>query len=161
MEKEKEIYITMLIESLRTKNTVLDEIISINVKEAEMLKSETLNLELFDSSIDEKEKQLEKLGNLDDGFETVYNRIRSEVITNKDMYHEQIALMQRQIRSIMDKNITIQAQEVRIKAAVSGHSNKMHAEFNKKRKATKAVENYYHSMNRMNAVDPQFMDKKN
>lgn len=161
MENEKELYVSMLIESLKTKNAVLDEIMSINEKEFEMLKRETLDLKEFDASMDEKEKQLEKLGNLDEGFETVYGRIRTEVITNRERYREQIGTMQRQIRNIMDKNVSIQAQEVRIRAAVTSHSGKMHEEFSRKKKAMKAVENYYHSMNRINAVDSQFMDKKN
>lgn len=160
MEKQIATYVTMLSDSLKNKAAVLDDVIALNRQELEMLQPERMDFTAFDKSMEEKGTLIEKLNSLDDGFEALYGRIRDEIQSNRTAYADRIRLMQQQIRDITDKNVTIQAQEARIKAAVELQSNRRYQEFRQKRDKTVAVENYYQTMNNLHSIGPQFMDQK-
>ena len=158
---ELKAYVDILLESLQKKNAVMREITALNAKQSELLKKEPFDFDEFDKTMEEKEKLAEKLNDLDDGFESIYGRIREEILSHKDEYQNQILAIQKQIREITDQNAAIQAQEARIRREVKKHSDQKSAELRQQRDSSKAVKNYYQVMNKLGALDAQFMDRKN
>ncbi|MDD3413801.1 MAG: flagellar protein FliT [Lachnospiraceae bacterium] len=153
-------YILILIESLQKKIKVLDEIIVKNTEQTSLVSKKDLDLEKFDKNVDEKEKLIEELNLLDQGFEAVYDRIKEEFISNKNLYKKEISTLQDLISQITEKSMKIQAEEERNRKMIVSH---MALEKNKIRQAktnSKVATNYYTSMKNINTVDPQFMDKK-
>lgn len=110
--------LTILSESLDRKIQVLKEIQLYNEKQEQSFLSETIKLEDFDEAIEEKGRLIEKLNKLDEGFETVYNKLAEELKGNREKYKAQIAELQDKIRQVTELGTSVQAQDKRNKALV-------------------------------------------
>lgn len=153
-------YLTILIESLQKKSKVLDEISAYNERQSQLFKSGDASLETFDSLVEEKGKLIEALVKLDEGFETLYDRIAEEVATNKDLYADQIRQLQEWIKKVTDQSVAIQAQEARNKDLVENYFRRQKEQLKSKKQSSQAAINYYKNMSRTSVVSPQFLDSK-
>ena len=97
----------ILLQGLEKKNQILDDIIKENEQQAEILKQEVLNMDALDASLDRIGAYTEMLEKLDDGFEALYDRVRTEIVTNKSAYQTEIVQMQNYIQQITDKVVKI------------------------------------------------------
>lgn len=153
-------YLDMLQDSLKKKLEILNGIMQYQREETDMLKSGSMDMEAFDQNINDKVALAEKIDSLDDGFEQVYDRIREELIGNKEKYAVQIRAMQDMIGEISEKNVLIQAEENRIRLEVDNFAKRESAALRLRRDNGKAARSYYNNMKKLNYVDSQFMDKK-
>lgn len=153
-------YLDMLQDSLKKKLEILSKIMECQKQESDMLKGESMDMEAFDKSINEKVALAESLDSLDDGFEKVYDRIREEMINNKGSYVNQIRAMQNMIGEISEKNVLIQAEENRIRLEVDNFAKRESAALRQRRDNGRAARSYYNNMKKLNYVGSQFMDKK-
>lgn len=153
-------YLTILEDSLKQKITVLDEIAGQNTEQEALLRQETLPLEEFDKCVDYKDALIQEIGKLDEGFDSLYEKIRDQLLENKETYKEQIARIQQLISEVTEKSVSIQAQEARNKKAVEDYFAKEKQQLREGRQNSKAAYDYYKSMNNANVVSPQFMDQK-
>ena len=153
-------YLTILIESLQKKSKVLEDISAYNERQSQLFKSGDASLESFDGLVEEKGKLIDALVKLDEGFETLYERIADEVVTNKDLYADQIRQLQELIRKVTDQSVTIQAQEARNKELVENYFRKQKQQLKSKKQSSQAAINYYKNMSRTSVVPPQFLDSK-
>ena len=111
-------YITILAESLKKKNTVLDEIQKANEEQKQILADENLTPDAFEKTLEKKADLIEELNKLDEGFEQVYEKVREELKDHMEQYAEQIRQMQEEIQKITDKTVAIQAEELRNKQTI-------------------------------------------
>lgn len=152
-------YLNILEESLKKKIDVLDKIKEVNQVQEELLKRETLDAERFDQCVDEKDIYIEELNKLDEGFDSLYEKIKQELLQNKDKYAEQIKRLQNLITEITDRSVSIQAKESRNKAQVEQYFAAQRKDLGKVRKSSKAAYGYYKNMSGP-AADPRYMDTK-
>ena len=89
--------------------------------QTEILKKETFDMEAFDRTVDEKDAFVTELIKLDEGFESLYDRIKEEFARDKSSYAGQIKHLQKLISEITDKNVSIQAEESRNKAMLENY----------------------------------------
>lgn len=150
----------ILVESLEKKSRVLDEIIAENEAQEILFKQEELDVEALDASADRMGELAQKLELLDEGFESVYDRIREELIDNKSAYRAEIGRMQELIAEITDKVVGINAARMRNKLQAETQFKKSRQQIGRVSSKMKASQNYYNNMNRLNFVDPQFYDNK-
>ena len=150
----------ILLQSLEKKNALLDRMIAqISVQE-EILKQEEFDMDAFDRTIDVQSSYVEQLDQLDNGFETVYDRVREELIGNKERYRDEITRMKEQIQQITDKIVTINAGNMRNKMLAENQFKKKRVEIGTGASKSKVARNYYNNMNNLNFVSPQFYDNK-
>ena len=83
-------YLGILEESLEKKVLVLDEIEDYTAEQESLLKQEKVSMEELDANMGQKDELIQKLTALDDGFETLYERVKEQLSTNKDAYKDQI-----------------------------------------------------------------------
>lgn len=159
MENGRE-YLSILTESLKKKITILDEILLLNQKQLESVSGNEIDDDLFNEVIDKKDIYIKEINNLDKGFEQVYERIKSEITGNTDMYSSEIAVLKQLISQITEKSMEVQLSEKRNKQAVLKKMNEEKTKIHQTRNANKVASNYYNNMNKVNYVEPQFMDKK-
>lgn len=159
MEKNK--YVIILIESLQKKIKVLDAIIEKNKEQKEIIKVEMMDADQFEMNIQEKAKLIDELNLLDEGFESIYNRVKVELTERKDLYQKEIKTLQGLIGEITAKVMEIQAQEERNKSTIIQQFGKMRTKIKKSKASKNAALNYYNSMNKLTISDPQFLDRKN
>lgn len=153
-------YIAVLRQSLEKKVQILDFIIEKNKEQRLLFTDDTLPPERLEENIKEKGDLIDQLNKLDDGFETVYNRVREVLADGKEAYQEDIKRMQELIREVTDKSATIQAQEQRNHELAVQKFSTIKKEIRKARTTSQVASKYYKSMSNMNVVDAKFLDQK-
>lgn len=156
----QETYIQIMLQSLEKKSRVLDQIIQLNEQQKTVLESADSPVEDFDETVEKKSALIEQMEQLDSGFEKLYDRVREELQTNKDVYKDQIRKMQEYIRAVTDKSVQIQTQEARNKELMTSRFARVKKQARQVRANSKATSSYYQSMSRTSVIDPQFMDDK-
>ena len=157
--QEKE-YLEVIVQSLKKKRDILWQLQKKNEEQQILLQDENLAPGDFDNNIEEKASLIEKLELLDQGFEEVYERVRSVLKGNQDDYKPQIQTMQGLIRDITAASNDIQAKERRNYQLAKRKFESIKKQVREVKASYKAVNHYYRNMMKMNYVDAQFMDDK-
>lgn len=157
-----ESYLDMLEESLDQKIQVLEEIEKENLVQKDILENEEgFDEESFDETLNRKSELIKRVESLNDGFETVFARVKEELDKNREKYKDRIHIYQDKIRRITDLSNSIEVGELRNRNLVATHVNKTRDQINTKRKSSKAALDYYLTMNKSKITPPQFYDTKN
>ena len=152
----------MMEESLDRKIGVLRAIEEQNKAQREIMKKEgTPDTEAFDATVAEKERLVEEVLKLNEGFDSLYERVKEELNDHKDAYRETIRRMQDKISEITALSTSIEAAEQRNKTLAEKFFADAKEDLGENRKSANAAINYYRNMSKSNFYDPQFMDKKN
>lgn len=154
-------YVDIMIQSLKKKIKVLEEIRHVNVAQKELLENDRADVDDFDVTVEAKSKLIEQMEQLDSGFDKLFERVREELQANKPTYTNQIKTMQTCIRQITDLSMEIQAQEAKNKDLMTQKFVSVRQKAKVVRTNSKAASQYYKNMMQLNVVDPQFMDNKN
>lgn len=152
--------LSILSESLDSKQELLKRIQEYNRRQEKIFSGETADLEAFDAALEEKGKLIDEINRLDAGFETLYQRLSEELKANRQRYAAQIKELQQKIAVVTELSVTVQAQEARNKQLVEQYFAKRRAGIKEGRVSSRAAYNYYKNMSNANAVPPQFMDSK-
>ena len=120
--------VQILVQSLKKKSETLNKIIEQNNLQETILKQEEFDMDAFEETVDAQNELVEELEQLDTGFESLYDRIREDVMHNKDRYRQEIAEMQELIQQITDKVVTINAGNMRNKRLAENQFKKVRAE---------------------------------
>lgn len=153
-------YLQILQDSLVKKLELLTKIEEKSLEQSEMLRNADVDLALIDFNMDEKAKLIDEVVALDDGFESVYEKIRTHVVPNKELYKSEIKNLQKMIEKVTAKSASIQAIEARNKAEMSVVFSKQKRGLQGKRNAMSVARDYYQNMNKVKYVSPQFLDRK-
>ena len=133
-----------------------------NEKQKELLKNpDVVDEEAFDKILDVKGELIDELLKLDDGFQSLYDRVKSDLEANKDQYRDQIARMQDYIKEITGMSASIEAAEHRNKKLAEEYFSRARQKMNHSRQSSAAAFNYYRTMNNFKDIPPQFLDNKN
>ncbi len=152
----------MLEESLVKKIEVMKKIEEENEKQKMLLKNPNeVDEEAFDKILDDKGELIDQLLKLDDGFQTLFDRVKEEVGQNKEQYKEQIKRMQGCIQEITGMSASIEAAEHRNKKLAEEYFSAAREKMNFSRQTSAAAFNYYQTMNNFRNIPPQFLDNKN
>jgi len=153
-------YIKVMIDSLRKKVSILDEIININNQQAKIIVDVKKNMVEYEASIDQKQMLIDELNKLDDGFQALYNRIQEEIISNSNSHKEEIKEMQKLISIITDKSVEIQSGEEKNRQVIAQQFALLKREVKGFKENRKIANKYYNTMQRIDYITPQFLDKK-
>lgn len=152
--------INILIDSLTKKKSILTEILEESQRQLEMVSLDSFNLEDFDVFVDRKSDLLEKNNLNDEGFDSIFQRIRNELVAQKVQYATEIALMQELIRANLDLGSDIHNIEQQIKNGLDAALRENKSRLTKEKLGGKAVMDYYKQANQMDYVSPAFLDQK-
>ena len=153
-------YLNILQDSLIKKIELLEQIEKKSLEQSEMIKGTNVDLELVDVNMDEKAKLIEEIFKLDNGFESIYEKVREQLLVNKEQYKVQIHNLQGLISKVTEKSTAIQAIEARNKAQMDIVFATQKKEVKIRRNAMSVARDYYQNMNKVKHVSPQFMDHK-
>ena len=153
-------YLQILQDSLVKKLELLDEIEKKSLEQSDMIKEPNVDLALVDFNMDEKAKLIDDVLALDDGFESIYEKIREQLIANKEQFKPQINELQSLIEKVTEKSASIQAIEARNKTQMEVVFASQKREVQSRRNAMSVAKDYYQTMNKVKHVSPQFLDQK-
>lgn len=155
-----ESYLSILEDSLNKKLELLKKIEGKSLEQSMMLKDRTINSDFIDRNMDDKLSMINEVIHLDDGFESLYEKIKNELEKNKDKYREQIKRLQELISKVTEKSTSIQAIEARNKSQMEIYFSNRKKEIQSRKSAMSVAKNYYQNMNKVRNVTPQFLDRK-
>lgn len=153
-------YLQILQDSLVKKLELMTQIEQKSLEQSNMIKGSDVDLSLIDSNMDEKAQLIEQILSLDEGFENIYEKIRKELLPNKEQYKNEIVFLQKMIEKVTEKSASIQAIEARNKMEMEVIFSKQKKSLQSKRNAMSVAKDYYQNMNKVKHVSPQFLDQK-
>ena len=139
----------------------IKEIRKVNILQQQLLEDDRADADDFDQTVTDKSILIEQMEQLDSGFDKLFDRVKEELQSNREMYGEQIKVMQSCIRKITDLSMEIQTQEARNKDLMTQKFVSVRQKAKVVRTNSKAASQYYKNMMQLNVVDPQFMDRQN
>lgn len=155
-----ETYLSIMLQSLRKKEEVLDEIIRLDDVQKETLTDPARSVDEFDKTVEDKSACIDQLEQLDSGFEKLYAQVEDELAENKGAYAGEIRQIQERIRAITDKSVRIQAQEARNKDLMERKFTEVRKHANDMRRNSRAITGYYQTMKGPEALEPRYLDGK-
>ena len=153
-------YLNILQDSLIKKLELLDQIEKKSLEQSEMVRGIDVDLELVDANMDEKARLIDEVMKLDNGFECIYEKVREQLLANKEQFKVQIHNLQGLIAKVTEKSTSIQAIEARNKAQMDIVFATQKKEVQNRKNAMSVARDYYQNMNKVKYVSPQFMDHK-
>ena len=152
-------YLKILDESLDKKLALLKEIEDLSLSQSVMIE-DGATFEDIDANMDDKAVLIARINKLDEGFQAMYDNIKENLEAQKEEYKDEIELIKKKISEVMSCSTQIQAIEARNKAAMEQRFAKAHKDIRSRTVHASQVQDYYKVANRLNAITPQFMDKK-
>lgn len=160
VEKQKTVYIHILLDTLYKKDKLLAEITELTREQEKLLARRDFTLEDFEGLMTEKEKLIQELNQLEDGFELLYQRL-GKISPEDSELRESVSGVQRLIRSITDKSVALQALEARNKEKLILFLSGKRREIRSFHDGSRAAEKYQSNMGNQHLEGQSyFMDKK-
>lgn len=153
-------YLKALQTGMDEKAEVLNSLQEKTDAQTQILKADPMDWDAFDALVDEKDVLIDRLDQLDDGFNATFEKIRDELKAKQALYGSQIGKLQEQIRAVTAQSTTLQASEQRNHELAVQRFAAERKNIRQQRTSSRAAANYYANMNRINYIDPQLMDKK-
>lgn len=152
--------INILVESLEKKIQILNEIKAQNDIQSEIIAATDFDDGRFEETISKKEELITNLLFLDTGFDSVYNKVKDELLNNKQQYADEIRRMQDLIKEITDLSVEVKTSESRNDVNLKNRFRSEHQRIRQSKATVKAVTGYYQSMNGIFAGDSNQLDQK-
>lgn len=153
-------YLQIMKESLLQKLSLLEQIEIKSKEQSELLKNETVDMQVIDQNMDEKAVLISQIASLDEGFDKTYDRIKPQLLGQKANFKTEIRELQALISKITEKSASIQALEARNKSQMEQYFQQEKKNMQVKRTSMRAARDYYENMNKVQVVPPQFMDSR-
>ena len=153
-------YMSMLIDSQEKKLALLEKAIELDKEQEEIITGDEPDMGALNANINAKGALIDELDRLDDGFESLYAKVREDFIQNKDAHKEEIRTLQGLIRQITEKIAQIEAMEARSKIIFENYMKQRRNSFKDNKNAVKAANTYAVNMRKMNKIDSMFVDNK-
>lgn len=157
-------YVKIMIESLEKKVEILDKIIIKTSAQSELITGKSyddINWQQFDVLNEEKGTFIERIEELNDGFESLYKNMKNEINGNKEAYAEEIKIMQGLISIITDKSVVIETTEQRNKIEIDRIFSYTKTKIRDTKKSMKVASDYYKTMYGSHLQqDPKYLDSK-
>lgn len=159
-DNQKKTYLTLLEASLIKKSDILDQLLLLSMEQEKLISEEVLDEVRFYKIIDEKESLIQAILQLDQGFEQIYKRVKEELSVNRGFYQKEIVRLQKLIKDITEKGISIQVLERRNKAKIDFYLQTKRKKIKNFKISSKSVSSYYNNMANQNQHESYFFDKK-
>ena len=97
--------LTILSESLDKKLEVLQKIREYNKRQEEIFSAEEVDMSLFDDAVEEKQRLIDEVVHLDEGFEIMYEKLARELEGNRERYAAQIRELQKKVSRVTELSV--------------------------------------------------------
>ena len=154
-------YIKMMRESLVNKVELLKQLQGLNLEQKEILDDYESSPDDLDNNMDKKAAIIERLDKMDEGFQSLYDKVKEELDKSRGEYADDIKNMQELIKEITDLSTDVQAKELQNKELAKVRFSHVRTQIRESKHGQKAVASYYASMmNNTGYEGSQFWDQK-
>lgn len=153
-------YLNIMLDSLIKKEDLLKQIVNYNEQQQQIVTAAEFDEEAFEHNISEKGELVEEILRLDEGFNSVFNRVKEDLQQHKSRYSEALVKLKELVTSVTDLGVQIQAQELRNKQLVEKRFAQMRKELSNAKRTTSKANAYYKNANKLNNYESHFLDQK-
>ncbi len=107
----EEVYVNMMVDTLERKKEILKQLLDQTREQETLLKDEEMDADVFQNIITLKGEEIDKLNQIDEGFDALFRHVEKEINENRQFYKTQILKMQQLITEVSELGIQIQALE--------------------------------------------------
>ena len=154
------LYVSILHQSLERKKEYLNKLLQLTKKQAEIAGEKDFNEDAFEDVINEKDILINNINEIDKGFTSVYDRVRTEVLDNQDVYKKELLAIQELIRECVDLGMEIEATEKRNKALFEQVFARGFKGIKQVKQSKQVGNRYYQSMSNGAVNDSILYDRK-
>lgn len=153
-------YVNIMKESLVRKKNYLQEILELTNKQGELALANELDENDFGDIVEKKDVLISNVNEIDKGFTAVYERVRREIIQDKELYKDELKAIQDSIRKCVDLGMAIESAELRNKAALETAFAKSYRGVKQLKQSKQVANKYYKSMSNGMINDSILYDRK-
>ena len=156
-------YVQIMIESLSKKTELLDTLIRKNEAQNKCLSGkeyDDIDWDAFNLLVAEKEIAIERINKMDEGFQTLYDRVKEQLTDNKDKYADSIREIQRLIGEITEQGVKIRTGEERNRKLIEKVLGNRKKVIRKMRNSLRAASSYAQTMSPNFGSELSSMDDK-
>lgn len=154
-------YVKMLSDSLDKKADLLRQLQGLNQEQKNILEDSESTPDMLDDNIEKKSDIIDRLDKMDDGFQSLYDKVKDDLSSKREEYASEIKHMQEQIALVTDLSTDVQAKEIQNRELARAKFSHIRSQIRETKHGQKAVASYYASMmNNTGYEDSQFWDRK-
>lgn len=156
-------YIQIMIESLTKKSELLDRLIRNNEEQYECVankKYEEIDWDSFNLIVAQKQASIDRIVKMDEGFQSLYDRVREQLNGNKDKYAGQIKEIQKLIEIVTGQGVKISTGEERNRKIIEKVFGGRKREIKRTRNSLKVASSYAQTMSGDFGMDYSSQDIK-
>ena len=153
-------YVRMLLDVLSKKEIHLTKLLELTTEQELLLKKEEFNEAEFAILVEKKSGNLRKIEEIDNGFQSIYQRVAEEMKNHKDDYKEQILEMQGLITKVTDLGVKLSVLETKNKMALETRLQGKKQNIRQFKVSKQTANTYYKNMVGMQTGASYFMDQK-
>ena len=90
MNSNNSVYVRMMVDVLKRKEKILQQILEQTKEQEVILKQEDVDYDRFQELLDEKGRQIDELNQIDEGFDALFKKVEKEITVHKDCYDAEI-----------------------------------------------------------------------
>jgi flagellar biosynthesis/type III secretory pathway chaperone len=147
--------------ALEKKNDCLDQLVDLTLTQETLINDGLIEEEQFDQIIMEKDKLIQTVIMMDDGFDKIYQYVRETFLNNPYLYVTEKSRLKELVTEITDKSMKLQALENRNKNQMDSYFLKKRNEIKNSKISSKTVSSYYKNSASQYQEKSYFLDKKN
>ena len=153
-------YIRMMVDVLMKKETYLSKLFDATITQESLLKMSKFDETIFFKLVEQKDELLKRIEEIDQGFQSIFNRVSEVLKENKEQYKEQILQMQSLITSVTDLGIKISVLEEKNKGLLQQRLQEKKQGIRQFKVGKKTADKYYKNMIKMQTGTSYFFDKE-
>lgn len=154
-------YVQILVTTLEKQQQVLQQILAITENQREIANMEPFDEVAFDNTLNQKEMLISRLNELDDGFASVFGRVRQEITTNKELYGKELQRIQTLIRECTDIGNELRVLEQRNYDRLTQCFAGKQREYGVRQAVADVASKYHRTMYNLTGDSSRYFNKKN
>ena len=160
MSNTNKTYLTLLSDTVQKKERLLEELILDTIKQAACFQNGEFDEDTFNQLYDKKMEALKEIESLDDGFVSLFERVRDDIKTNRQEYETEIKDLQERIKRITEKGLKLQRSENDNKLKFDHMLQQKHSKIKEYNISKKSAAAYYNNMMKQFSGDSVFYTQK-
>lgn len=153
-------YVQILVNTLQRQAEALQEVLKLTREQGQIADAPDFDERMLEDTLNRKEILIARLNELDEGFVSVYDRVRREVRENPEKYQNPLRDIQRLIKECTDLSVEIKVLEERNRNKLAQCFTEKHKEYGSQQTAASVASRYHQTMHNTRVVDSYFFNKK-
>lgn len=154
-------YVQILMNTLEKQKQVLQQILTLTKEQSRIASQESFDENALEDTLNKKEILIARLNELDDGFASIYGRVRREVIEHQVEYAKELEKMQNLIRECTDIGNELKVLEQRNKDRLINCFAGKQKEYGARQTAANVASRYHQTMYNQTGNNSFYFNKKN